>query len=78
MTTEETNIPNQPSTVVHRYAIIRMQTNSYTPRISGDLCAYASVIIAEKEFLHPDAYVLFNCGVLHNEQDLTSVIMNQI
>ena len=78
MTTEKTNIPNQPSTVVRRTARVIMQTKLYTLIMSENCYANAAVQMAEQEVLHPNYHVLFNHVAVQNDTYITAVIMTQI
>ena len=78
MATEETNRPNQSSVGVHISARVRTQTNSYAPSLAGNHYAHAASQISEQEVLHPYTHVLFNHGAVHNEPDITAVIMTHI
>ena len=44
----------------------------------GNRYAYAAAQMVEQEFLHPYCHVFFNHVSVHNEPDLTAIIMNQI
>ena len=46
--------------------------------MTGDRYTYVAAKMAEQEVLHPYAHVLFNHGSVHNEPDVTSVIMDQL
>ena len=46
--------------------------------MSGNRYTYAAAKMAKQEVLHPDYCVFFNHGSVHNEPDVTSVIVNQL
>ena len=78
MTAEDTNGPDQLSSVVRRYTRVRTQTKYYTPSMKGNRYAYAAANMAEQEVLHPDDHVFFSHIEVHNEPYLTAVIMTQL
>ena len=46
--------------------------------MTGNRYAYAAAKMAEQEVLLPDDHVFFSHIAVHNEPDLTSVIMTQL
>ena len=46
--------------------------------MSGNCYAYAAAKMTEDEVLNPDAHVFFNHGAVHNEPELTAVIMTKL
>ena len=59
-------------------AIVRTQTKYYNPIMTGNHYAYADAKMEEQEVLHTDAHVFFNHISVHNEPNVTAVIMDQL
>ena len=78
MTTDEKNIPNQPSAGLCRSAKVRTKTKSYNPIMPGKRYACAAAQMVEQEVLHPYSHVLFNHEEVQNEPDVSALIMTHI